>query len=65
MSQYEKLKAICNKIGYKLEERVDENMRNSCWELIDIREIIFTQDFMDKYYIRPDVRSLDVRKQDR
>jgi len=55
MREYEKLKAVCDLIEYESEywnTDVSPNWFykwNCCWtEDIDVREIIFTQEFMDK-----------------
>ena len=55
MNEYEKLKWICDKIEYK----IDVDIRCDCdwfyrlynWEEapVDVREIIFTTEFMDRY----------------
>ncbi len=50
MTEHEKLKAICDKIGY------DTNIEFYNWfyetseqKKVNVREIIFTQEFMDKF----------------
>lgn len=68
-TQHEKLKEICDKIGYKSIFEYDDSPEDifnqydrlyftewdkwSCKNrIIDVREIIFTQEFMDKYVKR-------------
>ena len=61
MSEHEMLKEICDTIGYKSKYDYDYS---SDWEinwffdifdrvnrLVDVREIIFTQEFMDKFFL--------------
>ena len=71
MNEHEKLKCICDKIGYEVKWDIHMNwlLKNEVWTLyfeklrknfykviclwetrnVDVREIIFTQDFMEKY----------------
>lgn len=63
LSEHEKLKAICDKIGYDeyeiyyakkdwmwfLSDWYYRELDNWLQELINIREIIFTEEFMDKF----------------
>ena len=57
MTEHEKLKEICDKIGYKYR---DDDLYYYDWDnfvhdwnqelrKLDVREIIFTQEFMDAY----------------
>ena len=46
MRNHEKLKIICDKIWYKIDLYKDINWY---WIIKDVREIIFTQDFMDLF----------------
>ncbi len=53
MTEHEMLKAICDKIGFESEFEFDETFIKE-WsyifdEIVDVREIIFTQEFMDKF----------------
>lgn len=58
MNEHQKLKAICDKIGFMWgwPIKIIWNETNKVWERInyknpwvcDVREIIFTQEFMDK-----------------
>ena len=61
MLEHEKLKEICDKIWYEFNEylyiiqTLDNystfSIRKTIWKcLLDVREIIFTQEFMDKYW---------------
>ena len=70
MTEHEKLKEICDLIGYNLEYSltsldidedeyliqwkyfIEEWFYNDKWvpNIIDVREIIFTQEFMDRLY---------------
>lgn len=58
-TEHELLKEICEKIGYDLwflkwdinEKYLETTLQwNIVWRIIDVREIIFTQEFMDKYW---------------
>ena len=57
MSENEKLKEICDKIGYKNSEYEEYETFEWCifidslekCNLIPVREIIFTQEFIDKF----------------
>lgn len=57
MTEHEKLKWICDKIGYEIDyEFLDlefvfdyDRYSQSPPQKINVREIIFTQEFMDKY----------------
>jgi len=58
MTEYEKLKEICDVIGYEMlymkntnwfcENCQSDDVKINTW--FDIREVIFTQEFMDKYF---------------
>ena len=53
MSEHEKLHKICKQIGYDAWIPLDWVFKDVNWK-VDVREIIFTQEFMDayrKYYI--------------
>jgi len=57
MTEHEKLKEICDVIGYESKYWNTDVRPNwfykwdCCWpEYIDVREIIFTQEFIDKYF---------------
>lgn len=52
MTEHKQLKEICDKIWYEVFESNDWYWHlYKCWNIIlDVREIIFTQDFMDKLY---------------
>lgn len=53
MSEHEKLKEICDKIGYEVSYRYDLcnfHKTNDIWYeeiILNVREIIFTQEFMN------------------
>lgn len=52
MTEYQKLKAICEKIGYEYEYRNWEFRKYIWhweWKILDVREIIFTQDFINTF----------------
>ena len=51
MSEHEKLKWICDKIGCEIKIQTYKNntFYNRFWNVCDVREIIFTQEFMDKF----------------
>ena len=62
LSEHEKLKEICDKIGYEVNQHIKYVkewkafarfliFENRVAETIDVREIIFTQEFTNKYDI--------------
>jgi len=54
MTEHEQLKYICDKIWYEIKYKFDrtyyEQVADTEYRTIDVREIIFTQEFMDKYW---------------
>ena len=55
MSEHELLKEICDKIWYLVLYAYDDWYYETIWRInyryVDVREIIFTQEFMDKLSI--------------
>jgi len=62
MTEHEKLKAICDKIGYELNFNKEIKwwwVEKDIYTQKDVREIIFTQEFMDLYWRYIFIRDLD------
>jgi len=59
MTDHQKLKAICDEIGHESNKWIENRKEfwyefwiepNPCYSSADVREIIFTQEFMDKLW---------------